>query len=91
MKDTYLYGGKAMAKKRVNIYVDEEKYAKLKEITAVTGDTVASIFDEAMTSYIDTITLILQTKDKEVLFNHFHKKIRKMQEEMESSNLTIKE
>ena len=80
-----------MAKKRVNLYVDVEKYARLKELTAITGDTVASIFDEAMTSYIDTINLILQTKDKDVLFNHFNKQIQKMKDEMEKSIPEVKE
>lgn len=81
-----------MAKKRIYVYADEDKYARLRELTTITGDTVASIFDEAMTTYIDTITLILETKDKEVLFDHFNKKIQKMKEEVEKSgNLNIKE
>jgi hypothetical protein len=79
-----------MAKKRVYVYADEDKYAELKRLTSITGDTVAGIFDEAMTNYIEAINLILETKDKDALFDHFYKKMKDFEKEVEDNSTQVK-
>ncbi len=56
-----------MAKKRINIYVDEDIYKEFKKVCALSGETVTSVVDEAMKQYISSIKMIIQAGDKESL------------------------
>lgn len=56
-----------MAKKRINIYVDEDIYKEFKKVCALSGETVTSVVDEAMKQYISSIKIIIQAGDKESL------------------------
>lgn len=56
-----------MAKKRTNIYVDEELYAEFKQMCALGGDTVTGVFDNAMREYINAIKMVLEAGDKDKL------------------------
>ncbi|MGL5312678.1 MAG: plasmid partition protein ParG, partial [Peptostreptococcaceae bacterium] len=60
-------GGIEMAKKRINIYVDEDIYKEFKGVCALTGETVTSVMDEAMKEYISAIKMILEAGDKDKL------------------------
>ena len=48
-----------MAKKRINIYVDEDIYKEFKKVCALSGETVTSVVDEAMKEYIGTDCIIV--------------------------------
>ena len=56
-----------MAKKRINIYVDEDIYKEFKKACALSGETITSVVDEAMKQYIDSIKMIIEAGDKESL------------------------
>ena len=76
-----------MAKKRVNIYVDEDVYKEFKGVVALTGETVTSVFDEAMKQYIDSIKMIIEAGDKNTLMDMLQKKldiqVNKVEEEID--------
>lgn len=56
-----------MAKKRINIYVDEDIYKEFKKVCALSGETVTSVVDEAMKQYINSIKMIIEAGDKDKL------------------------
>lgn len=56
-----------MAKKRINIYVDEDIYGEFKQVCALTGETVTSVVDQAMKEYISAIKMIIEAGDKDKL------------------------
>jgi len=56
-----------MAKKRINIYVDEDIYREFKQVCALTGETVTSVVDQAMKEYISAIKMIIEAGDKDKL------------------------
>lgn len=56
-----------MAKKRINIYVDEDVYKEFKEVCAIAGETITSVVDEAMKQYIASIKMIIEAGDKDAL------------------------
>lgn len=56
-----------MAKKRINIYVDEDIYSEFKKVCALSGETITSVMDEAMKQYIASINMIIEAGDKERL------------------------
>lgn len=64
-----------MAKKRINIYVDEDIYKEFKKTCALTGETVTSVVDEAMKQYIDSVKMIIQAGDKEGLMAMIQSKL----------------
>lgn len=64
-----------MAKKRINIYVDEDIYKEFKKVCALSGETVTSVVDEAMKQYIDSIKMIIQAGDKESLMAMIQSKL----------------
>jgi len=64
-----------MAKKRINIYVDEDIYKEFKKVVALTGETVTSVVDEAMKQYIDSIKMIIQAGDKDSLMAMIQSKL----------------
>ena len=64
-----------MAKKRINIYVDEEIYSEFKKVCALSGETVTSVIDEAMKQYIDSIKMIIQAGDRDSLMAMIQRKL----------------
>lgn len=64
-----------MAKKRINIYVDEDIYKEFKKVCALSGETVTSVVDEAMKQYISSIKMIIQAGDKESLMAMIHSRL----------------
>lgn len=64
-----------MAKKRINIYVDEDIYKEFKKVCALSGETVTSVVDEAMKQYIDSIKMIIQAGDKDKLMSMIQSKL----------------
>lgn len=56
-----------MAKKRINIYVDEDIYSEFKKVCALSGETITSVIDEAMKQYISSIKMIMEAGDKDSL------------------------
>lgn len=75
-----------MSKKRINIYVDEEMYEQFKKATAISGDTITAVMNHAMKEYIDAINLILETKDKDKLFDLMYKKMKNIEMEVDRQN-----
>ena len=55
-----------MAKKRINIYVDEDIYKEFKKVCALSGETVTSVVDEAMKQYIDSIKDVINQNDSHI-------------------------
>jgi len=70
-----------MNKKRINIYVDSEMYDQFKRATAISGDTITAVINHAMKEYVEAINLILETKDKDKLFEMMYKKMKKIEDE----------
>lgn len=64
-----------MAKKRINIYVDDEVYQEFKGICALTGETVTSVMDTAMKEYIQSVKMIIEAGDKEQLMALLQRKL----------------
>ena len=56
-----------MAKKRINIYVDEDIYAEFKQMCALGGETITSVIDQAMKEYNNAIKMVLEAGDKDKL------------------------
>jgi len=72
-----------MAKKRINIYVEDDLYEEFKKTLSISGETVTAVFHHTMREYIDTINLILETKDKDKLFDLMYKKMKFIEEEVD--------
>lgn len=77
-----------MAKKRINVYVDEDIYKEFKKVCALTGETVTAVIDEAMTQYIDSVKMIIESGDKDKLMAMIESKlslqIAKVEEEIDT-------
>lgn len=64
-----------MAKKRINIYVDEDIYKEFKKVCALSGESVTSVIDEAMKEYINAIKMIIEAGDKDKLMAMIQSKL----------------
>lgn len=64
-----------MAKKRINIYVDEDIYGEFKQVCALTGETVTSVVDQAMKEYISAIKMIIEAGDKDKLMDMLQRRL----------------
>jgi len=74
-----------MAKKRINIYVDEDIYKEFKKVVALTGETVTSVVDESMKQYIDSIKMIIEAGDKDSLMAMIQSKLNVQMAKVETS------
>lgn len=72
-----------MAKKRINIIVDVELYEQFKKVLPIAGDTITSVFHHTMREYIEAINLILETQDKDKLFELMQKKMKDIEVEVD--------
>lgn len=64
-----------VAKKRINIYVDEDIYAEFKKVCALSGETVTGVIDHAMQEYINAIKMIIEAGDKDKLMAMIQRKL----------------
>ena len=74
---------KEVSKKRVNIYVDIEKYDRFKRLLDIMGKTVTDFFDESMTSFLDQMECIVQNQDTEAFLQMMAKNIDELQRQVE--------
>lgn len=70
-----------MAKKRINLYVEPELYEEFKKVLPVTGDTISGVFDHAMREYISAIKMIIESNDKDALFDMMKIKMELVEQE----------
>lgn len=70
-----------MAKKRINLYVEPELYEEFKKVLPVTGDTISGVFDHAMREYISAIKMIIESNDKDSLFDMMKRKMELVEQE----------
>ena len=64
-----------MAKKRINIYVDEDIYKEFKKVCDLSVESVTSVIDEAMNDYISAIKIIIEAGDKDKLMAMIQSKL----------------
>lgn len=64
-----------MAKKRINIYVDDEVYQEFKRTCILTGETITSVMDTAMKEYIQSVKMIIEAGDKDQLMALLQRKL----------------
>lgn len=70
-------------RKRVNIYVDVEKYDRFKRLLGIMGVTVTDFLDGAMTDFIDSMEHIIETQDKDAFLEMITKNIDSIQKQVE--------
>lgn len=73
-----------MAKKRINIYVDEDVYKEFKGVCALSGETITSVVDQAMKEYINAIKMIIEAGDKDKLMAMIQSKLNIQMNSIES-------
>lgn len=69
-------------KKRLNIYVEIEKYDRFKRILDAMGITVTDFMDQTMTDFIDNMEEAVMNKDKDVFLNMMARNIDAIQEQV---------
>lgn len=70
-------------RKRVNIYVDVEKFDKLKRLLETMGFTITEFFDDAMTDFITQMETIVERQDKEAFLKMMAKNLDEIQKQVE--------
>lgn len=74
---------KEVNKKRVNIYVDVEKYDRFKRLLEAMGITITDFFDESMTDFINSMEVIVENQDKEAFLQMMSKNLEEIQKQVE--------
>lgn len=74
---------KEVSKKRVNIYVEVEKYDRFKKLLDIMGITVTDFFDESMTNFLDQMEAIVQNQDKDAFLKMMSRNIDDLQRQVE--------
>lgn len=69
-------------KKRANIYVDSNKYDRLKRVLDVMGVTVTEFFDEAMTDFLNNMEEAVLKQDSEIFLQMMAKNLEYIQEQV---------
>lgn len=69
-------------RKRANIYVDTDKYDRLKRVLDIMGITVTDFFDQAMTDFLDNMEQVVLNQDKEAFLQMIAKNIDSLQEQV---------
>lgn len=69
-------------KKRANIYVDTDKYDRLKRVLDIMGITVTDFFDQSMTDFLDNMENVILNQDKEAFLQMIAKNIDSIQEQV---------
>lgn len=72
-------------KKKVpkKIYVDQEKYERLKTILDIMNMSITDFFDEAMTNYIESLENAVINQDKELFLQMMQKNLEVIQNQLE--------
>lgn len=65
-----------MAKIRRNFYVDEEVYEEFKRLTAINGDSMASVVNECMKEYNSLMKMTLAGMNAQELLDYKTYKVR---------------
>lgn len=74
---------KEVNKKRVNIYVEVEKYERFKRLLDVMGETVTDFFDGAMTNFIEQMETIVENQDKDAFLQMMSRNLDAIQKQVE--------
>lgn len=72
-------------KKKVpkKIYVDQEKYERLKTILDIMNMSITDFFDDAMTNYIESLENAVINQDKELFLQMMQKNLEVIQNQLE--------
>lgn len=72
-------------KKKVpkKIYVDQEKYERLKSILDIMNMSITEFFDDAMTNFLLQMETIVQNQDKNAFLQMMAKNIDDLQRQVE--------
>lgn len=70
-------------RKRVNIFVDVEKFDRLKRLLETMGITITEFFDDAMTDFINQMETIVENQDKEAFLKMMAKNLDEIQKQVE--------
>ena len=74
---------KEVNKKRVNIYVEVEKYDRFKRLLDAMGETVTDFFDDAMTNFIEQMEVIVKNQDKDAFLQMMSRNLEAIQKQVE--------
>jgi hypothetical protein len=69
-------------KKRAYVYVDIDKYERLKRILEAMGVTMTDFFDQSMTEFIDSMEQVILNEDKEGFLQMMSKNLDSMQKQL---------
>ncbi|MGN1372145.1 MAG: hypothetical protein ACI4XM_07730 [Candidatus Coprovivens sp.] len=70
-------------RKRVNIFVDVEKFDRFKRLLETMGITITEFFDGAMTDFINQMETIIENQDKEAFLKMMAKNLDEIQKQVE--------
>lgn len=72
-------------KKKVpkKIYVDQDKYERLKIVLDIMNISITDFFDEAMTNFIDSLENAVVNQDKEMFLQMMQKNLDVIQKQVE--------
>lgn len=73
-----------MAKKRINIYVDDDIYQEFKRVCSFTGETITSVIDHSMKEYISAVKMIIEAGDKDKLMAMLQRRLDVQMNNIES-------
>lgn len=70
-------------RKRLNCYVDADKYERLKRILDIMGITVTDFINDAMDNFIDGMEQAVLNQDKDVFLQLMTKNLDSIQKQIE--------
>lgn len=72
-------------KKKVpkKIYVDQDKYERLKTVLDIMNISITDFFDEAMTNFIESLESAVVNQDKEMFLQMMQKNLDVIQKQVE--------
>lgn len=70
-------------KKRINLYVDAEKYNRFKRLLDIMGITVTDFISQSMDDFINTMEQAVLNQDKDAFLDVMARNIDLIQEQME--------
>jgi predicted component of type VI protein secretion system len=73
----------SIEKKRVNIYVEVEKYDRFKKLLDIMGITVTDFMNNAMDDFINTMEQAVLNQNKDVFLEIMSRNIDSIQEQIE--------
>lgn len=73
----------SIEKKRVNLYVDADKYNRFKKLLDIMGITVTDFMSQTMDDFINTMEQAVLNQDKDAFLEIMSRNIDSIQEQME--------